>query len=61
VRLTLTALGHTWLDLRIFEAPDATDDESTREGWPVDTSSTLTETRIGYIDDVGVGSTFPWE
>lgn len=60
MRLVLTALGHTWVDLRILE-PNDDEEPAPREGWPVDSQIIATDTRIGYIDDVGPGSTFPYE
>lgn len=61
MRLVLTALGHVWLDVRILEPPDADDDAAEREGWPVDSQLLASDARIGYVDDVGVGSPFPYE
>jgi len=64
VRLILLGLGRVLIDLRIAEPPedDSDDDEPTpREGWPVDSQAVLTDVRIGYIDDVGRGSTYPYE
>ncbi len=60
MRLTLTALGRTWLDVRILETDD-TDDDAQREPWPVDSQAVLTDQRIGFLDDVGRGSTYPYE
>lgn len=58
MRLLLTAMGHTWLDLRILEDDDP--EETAREAWPVDGQATLTNTsRVGYVDDVG-RDTQPW-
>ena len=62
MRLILLGLGRTLLDLRIAEPDDDSDVEpAPREGWPVDSQAVLTDTRIGYVDDVGRGSTFPYE
>lgn len=62
MRLILVAYGRTVLDLRLLEPDDDSDDETTpREGWPVDSQAVLTDQRIGFLDDVGRGSTYPYE
>jgi hypothetical protein len=61
VRLILTALGRVWLDVRILETDYEDDETQPREPWPVDSQAVLTDQRIGFLDDVGRGSTFPYE
>lgn len=61
MRLVLIAAGRTWLDVRILETDDEDDEPQQREPWPVDSQAVLTDQRIGFLDDVGRGSTFPYE
>ena len=58
MRLLWTVFGRVVFDLAILEDPEPGGDGYERTDA---TSQTAGEQRIGFVDDVGPGSNFPWE
>ena len=59
MRLLLTLFGRVIFDLSILEDPDP---EPSGDGWErADSQALATDAVMGFVDDVGRGSTHPWE
>jgi hypothetical protein len=63
VRLLLTLFGRVIFDLSILEDPESEDAERTYPSGDERTDSVTlaADCRLGFVEDVGVGSTWPWE
>ena len=57
MRFLLTLFGRVIFDLAILEDPE-TDEPAYGDAG---SASVVTEARLGFVDDVGPGSTYPWE